>query len=165
MSETGRPRVRKQQIGVEPSRASGGIDLATNATLAYSSEDPADPVENIVDGRGGPGGTRWRAAAANTAEQIVVHLDRPTTLSRLVYEVEDRTADRTQEIRIEASSDGGNTYRELVTQEYNFSPNGATFQREELRIEVVDATDVRVNVVPNKRGSGTATLTTLQLFA
>ena len=164
MSETGAPRVRKRQLGTEPEPRAGGIDLSAAATLAYSSEDPAYPVENLVDGRGGPGGTRWRAAQPNTTEQIVVELDRPQTLSRLVYEVEERERERTQEVRVEASSDGGKTYQGLLTQEYNFSPNGATFQREDVRIEVVDATHVRLTVVP-KGGSGTATLTTLQLFA
>jgi hypothetical protein len=165
MSETGGVRIRKRQLGAEPEVRRSGLDLAAAATLAYSSEDPAHPVENLVDGRGGPGGTRWRAAQPNTTEQIVVELDRPQTLSRLVYEVEEREGDRTQEVRIEASSDGGKNYSGLVTQEYNFSRNGANFQREELRIEVVDATHVRLTVVPNKNGSGTATLTTLQLFA
>jgi hypothetical protein len=165
MSETGAPRVRKRQLGAEPEPSPGGIDLATAATIAYSSEDPAHPVENLVDGRGGPGGTRWRAAQPDTTEQIVVELDRPQTLSRLIYEVEERERERGQEVRIEASSDGGKTYRGLLTQEYNFSPGGASFQREDVRIEVVDATHVRLTIVPNKGGSGTATLTTLQLFA
>ena len=164
MSETGAPRVRKRRLGADPEPHAGGIDLAASATLAYSSEDPAHRVENLVDGRGGPGGTRWQAAQPNTTEQIVVELDRPQTLSRLVYEVEERERARTQEVRIEASSDGGKTYRGLLAQEYNFSPGGATFQHEDVRIEVVDATHVRLTIVPNKGGPGTATLTTLQLF-
>lgn len=165
MSETARPTVRKRQLGADPEARRSGLDLAASATLAYSSEDPAYPVENLLDGRGGPGGTRWRAARPNTTEQIVVELDQPQTLSRLVYEVEEHESERTQEVRIEASSDGGKTYRDLVTQEYNFSPRGANFQREELRVEVVDATHLRLTIVPNKSGSGTATLTTLELHA
>lgn len=164
MSDTA-PRVRKRQLGAEPEVGDGAIDLAAAATLAYSSEDPAYPVENLIDGRGGAGGTFWRAAQPDTTEQIVVELDKPLTLSRLVYEVEERVHERTQEVRIEASSDGGKTYHGLVTQEYNFSPNGATFQREELRVEVVDATHVRLTIVPNKNGSGAATLTALRLYA
>lgn len=165
MSDGGPVRVRKRRLGPEPEPAGGGLDLAALSTLAYTSEDPAFPVEHLVDGRDGPGGTAWRAAKPDTTEQVVVELDAPHTLTRLVYEVEERERTRTQEVRIEASSDGGKTYRGLVTQEYNFSPGGATFQREELRIEVVDATHVRLTIVPNKGGSGTATLTTLRLFA
>jgi len=165
MSDTA-PRVRKRQLGAEPEPPEeGAIDLSGAATLAYSSEDPAHPVEHAIDGRGGAGGTCWRAAQPNTTEQLIVELDQPRTLSKLVYEVEERERERTQEVRIEASSDGGKTYRGLVTQEYNFSPGGATFQREELRIEVVDATHVRLTIVPNKNGSGAASLTTLKLFA
>jgi hypothetical protein len=35
--------------------------------------------------------------------------------------------ERTQEIRVEVSEDGGRTYRQIVVQEYTFSPRGATY--------------------------------------
>jgi hypothetical protein len=56
---------------------------------------------------------------------------------------------------------GGRT----LVQEYNFSPRGATYQREELRFNRLQASRVRFTIVPNKNGSGTATLTALRLFA
>jgi hypothetical protein len=49
----------------------------------------------------------------------------------LVYEVEETMRDRTQEVGVEVSDDGGPAYRQILVQEYNFSPRGATFQREE----------------------------------
>jgi hypothetical protein len=52
-----------------------------------------------------------------------------------------------------------------LIQEYNFSPRGATYQREELRFNLLHARRLRLTIVPNKNGSGTATLTTLRLFA
>ena len=50
-------------------------------------------------------------------------------------------------------------------QEYNFSPGGATYQREEQRFNLRQVTHLRLTIVPNKSGSGTATLTALRLFA
>ncbi len=35
---------------------SAPLDLTRAATIAYSSEDPAHPVEHLVDQRTGPGG-------------------------------------------------------------------------------------------------------------
>jgi hypothetical protein len=66
-------------------------------------------------------------------ERIVLEFDRPQTISRLVYEVEEPARERTQEVRIEMSEDGGRSCRQILVQEYNFSPGGATYQREELR--------------------------------
>jgi hypothetical protein len=42
----------------------------------------------------------------------------------LVYEVEETMRDRTQEVGVEVSDDGGPAYRQILVQEYNFSPRG-----------------------------------------
>jgi hypothetical protein len=47
----------------------------------------------------------------------VVEFDQPQTISRLVYEVEETMRERTQEVRVEASNDGGQTYRQILVQE------------------------------------------------
>ena len=54
-----------------------------------------------------------------------MEFDRPQTISRLVYEVEEAERERTQEVRVEVSEDGGRTYRQILVQEYNFSPGGS----------------------------------------
>ena len=161
-------RLRKRPLEADAQAntgATGEIDIAGGATVAYSSEDPAHPVEHLLDGNSGPGGTRWVSARPDTAEHIVVEFDQPRSISRLVYEVEETSRERTQEVRVEASDDGGRTYRQILVQEYNFSPRGATFQREDQRVDLRQVTHLRFAVVPNKSGSGPATLTTLRLFA
>jgi hypothetical protein len=105
------------------------------------------------------------SARPDTLEQIVVEFDHPQTISRLVYEVEEAIRERTQEIRVEVSEDGGRTYRQILVQEYTFSPRGATYQREEQRFSLPRVTHLRLTIVPNKNGSGTASLTALRLFA
>jgi len=119
----------------------------------------------LLDGRSGLGATRWMSARPDTIEHLVVEFDRPQTISRLVYEVEEATRERTQEVRVEVSEDGARTYRQILVQEYNFSPRGATYQREEQRFNLRQVTHLRLTIVPNKSGSGTATLTALLLFA
>ena len=165
---TERSRVRKRSLAADTprvGRAANEIDVACCATIAYSSEDPAHPVDNLLDRRSGPGGTRWTSARADTTEHIVVEFDQPQTLSGLVYEVEETMRERTQEVRVEASDDGGRAYRQILVQEYNFSPQGATFQREEQRFDLRRVTHLRLTIVPNKSGSGAASLTMLRLFA
>ena len=60
--------------------ATGEIDIAACAMIAYSSEDPAHPVEHMLDGDTGPGATRWISARPDTVEHIVVEFDRPLGL-------------------------------------------------------------------------------------
>ena len=165
---TGPSRLRKRPLEADAAtiaRAADEIDIAGCATIAYSSEDPAHPVEDLFDGRSGPGATRWMSARPDTLEHIVVEFDQPQTISRLVYEVEEAIRERTQEIRVEVSEDGGRTYRQILVQEYTFSPRGATYQREEQRFSLPRVTHLRLTIVPNKNGSGTASLTALRLFA
>jgi hypothetical protein len=50
-------------------------------------------------------------------------------------------------------------------QDYTFSPGGATFQHEDLRFDLPAITHLSLTIVPNKGGSGAATLTALRLFA
>jgi hypothetical protein len=105
------------------------------------------------------------SARFDTIEHLVVEFDQPQTISRLIYEVEEATHERTQEVRVEISEGGARTYRQILGQEYNFSPRGATYQREEQRFDLHGVTHLRLTIVPNKSGSGTAILTTLRLFA
>src|ERR1700758_5112064 len=119
----------------------------------------------MLDAGGGPGATGWVSARSDTVEHIVVEFDRPQAISRLLYEVEETMGERTQEVRVEISEDGGRSYRQILVQEYNFSPGGATYQREELRFNLRGVTHLRLTIVPHKSGPGTATLTALRLFA
>jgi hypothetical protein len=68
-------------------------------------------------------------------------------------------------VRVEVSSDAARTYRQVLVQEYTFSPAGATFQRQEQRFNLPSITHLRVTIVPDKHGSGTAKLNSLRLFA
>ena len=117
-----------------------------------------------MDDHGGPGGTYWSGARIDSIERLVIVFDAPQTLSRLVYEVEESHSERTQEVRIEVSEDSGLTYRTLLNQEYAFSPRGATFQRENIRLQVSRVTHVRLTIIPNKGGTGKATLVSLHLY-
>jgi F5/8 type C domain len=110
------PRLRKRPLEADAAasgRAANEIDIAGCATVSYSSEDPAHPVEHLLDGQSGPGATRWMSARADTIEHIVLEFDRPQTISRLVYEVEEARRERTQEVRVEVSEDGARTYRQF----------------------------------------------------
>ena len=152
------------QKGVEPSHLSE-IDLRTSATVHYSSEDAAHPIEHMFDGTSGRGASRWQSARANVTEELVVEFDEPRHISHVAFEVEERLLQRTQELRAEFSCDGGHSYRRVFVQEYNFSPDGSTYECENLSVDLHGVTHFRLLVVPNKSGSGTASLTSMRLFS
>ena len=90
--------VRKRLLpkeGVNPAALAGEIDIASHAVLAYTSDDPDHPIENLI----------------------------------------------------------------------TFSPAGATFQREEQRLNLPPITHLRLTIVPDKHGSRPAKLNSLRLFA
>lgn len=131
-----------------PSR---GIDVSTAATVLVTSESEDHPVENAFDDRQGRGGTYWMAGTEGE-QTIILEFDEPTIVRRLTLEVEETEVSRTQEIDLAVSTDGGGSYREVVRQEYNFSPSGTTFEREEWRLPEKRATHLRLRIRPDKGG-------------
>jgi hypothetical protein len=158
--------LRKQFI--DPSPASpipipGEIDIAAVATVLVTSESPEHPIDRAFDALSGPGGTRW--VAGEVGEQtVILAFDAPLSIRRVALEVEEMEVPRTQEIQLAVSDDGGQTYRELVRQEYNFSPPGTTFEREDWAVAAGGVTHLRLHIKPDKGGKPCrATITSLGL--
>ena len=159
--------LRKQIINVPPQPQApmpGQIDVAAVATVLVTSEDPEHPVDHAFDDRRGPGGSRW--VAGEPGEQtVILAFDAPQTIRRVVLEVEEPEVARTQELQLAVSVDGGQTYRELVRQEYNFSPPGTTFEREDWAVTAEGVTHLRLWIKPDKGGKPCrATITSLALW-
>ena len=105
------------------------LPLISLAEVQASSEAEGHPILLAFDEGTGPGATYWKAG--DPGEQtITVTFREPCTLVQVTMEVEEREVARTQEVQLSLSTDGGQTYRELVRQEFNFSPDGATWEKE-----------------------------------
>src|SRR5690606_20871182 len=122
------------------------------ATVLVTSEDPEHPIDHAFDGDRGPGGTRW--IAGEPGEQtVVLAFDAPQAIRRVALEVEEPEVARTQELQLAASTDGGQTYRDVLRQEYNFSPTGSTFEREDWDVQAEGVTNLRLMIRPDKGSS------------
>jgi hypothetical protein len=158
--------LRKQVIPkrpVESASFEGEIPVAEVATVQVSSEQGNYPIDNVFDSRRGPGGSRWIADEPGEQTLILV-FDRPQTIRRVSLEVEELSVSRTQELSASVSSDGGRTYRELVRQEFTFSPPSTSFEREVWSVVAEGVTHLRIDIKPDKGGRvGQATLTSLSL--
>ena len=147
-----------------PVTVAGQIDIAAVATVLVTSEDPGHPVDYAFDDQRGPGGSRWQAGEPGE-QTVILAFDTPQTIRRVVLEVEEPEVVRTQELQLTVSCDGGQTYRELVRQEYNFTPPGTTFEREDWTVMAEGVTHLRFWVKPDKGDkSCRATITSLALW-
>jgi hypothetical protein len=129
---------------VEPRRAQQGgqsdrgwLDLEQIATVEVTSEDPGFPIESAFGSNGGPG---WRAAQGGE-QQIRIIFDRPVTVHRMELRFDETGAERTQEFVIRWSSESGGAAKEIVRQQWNFSPTASTT---EIELYVVDLEAVSV---------------------
>src|SRR5919198_5731902 len=100
-------------------------DIAALATVLVTSEDPNHPIDYVFDRERGPGASRWIAEQAGE-QTVILAFDTPQPIRKVIVEVEEPDISRTQELEVSISDNGGRTYRELVRQEYNFSPPGTT---------------------------------------
>jgi hypothetical protein len=125
------------------------IDVLSAATVLASSEAEDHPVTRIFDENRGPGGTQWIAGEPGD-QKLIIAFHQPQTLRQITIEIEEREAARTQEIQLAVSSDGGKTYRELRRQEFNFSPEGATWECENWTIAEFNVTHVKLVIKPDK---------------
>jgi hypothetical protein len=156
--------MRKRILPVEESADSDAIDVRSLATVSVTSEDAEYPIDLAFDGRQGPGATHWLAGQAGP-QKIIIAFDHPQTIQKVVIETEEREASRTQEVTLSLSKDGGRTYRDVRRQEFNFSPDGTTWEREEWTLAERDITHVRLAIKPDKGGGvSRAALTTFAVF-
>jgi hypothetical protein len=158
--------LRKQILTTHRTMSGRGAaekDIAAVATVLVSSEDPRHPIDYAFDGQRGPGASRW--IAAQSGEQtLILAFDTPQAIRKILVEVEEPEISRTQEMAVSISQDGGQTYRELMRQEYNFSPPGTTLEHEEWSIKADAISHLKLTIKPDKGGeAGHATLTTLAL--
>jgi hypothetical protein len=131
------------------------------AEVELTSEDPAHPIEfALLPGK--PGG--WRAAEPGT-QTIRLLFDHPQRLRWIRLDFLEAETDRTQEYVLRWSADGGQSFREIVRQQWNFSPTGATTETEDHRVELAGVTVLELTITPDIGGnkSARATLQRLRL--
>ena len=72
--------------------------------------------------------------------------------------------DRTQEFVLRWSADNGQTYREIVRQQYTFSPPGTVREIEEYAVDLGGVTTLELRIVPDiSGGDAFASLERMQL--
>ena len=157
--------LRKQLLTTDsvPTARALERDITTIATVLVTSEDPDHPVDHVFDGQRGPGASRWIAAQSGE-QRLILAFDAPQTIQKLRVEIDEPDVNRTQEMDVSISTDGGRTYRELLRQEYTFSPPGTSHEHEEWTVNAGGVSHLQLRIKPDKGGKACrATLTSLTL--
>jgi hypothetical protein len=126
------------------------VDLS-DATVEISSEDPAHSIESALVGSQGRG---WRASAPGK-QTIRVEFNQPRRISRIAIEFEDDEVERSQEFAISWCPAPGAPLREVVRQQWNFSPFGSTIEVEDYAVKLDGVRCLQLEIDPD-RGRNTA---------
>jgi hypothetical protein len=144
--------MRKRIITPPPetiqTRGGGGLDLERAATVEVTSEDKDFPIESAFvsgDSRG------WRAAVPGS-QTIRLIFDQPQKLKCIVLIFEENETQRTQEFVLQWSPDGGLSVKEIVRQQWTFSPPTSTREIEEYEVDFSNVTLLELLIKPNISG-------------
>jgi|ERR1022692_386113 hypothetical protein len=147
-------------ISDAPPLDEGWLELDSAASVEVTSEEKEHPVESALvlgEMRG------WRAATSGT-QVIRLLFDKPQRLSRISLVFEETEVQRTQEFVLRWSPDGGRSFREIVRQQWNFSPPETTGENEEYQVQLSGVTVLELVIVPDiSRGAARASLKRLRL--
>jgi hypothetical protein len=155
--------MRKRLISPTPQVAAahdeGWLDLDREAVIEVTSEDKEYPVESALLSEETRG---WRASASGS-QTVRLVFDQPQRLTRIALVFEESATERTQEFVLRWSGDGGRIFREMLRQQWNFSPN-TTREVEDYRVELSGVTVLELVIVPDiSRGTARASLQCLRV--
>jgi hypothetical protein len=141
-------------------RGESWLDLDAAATVEVTSEEKDFPIEASLSAERTHG---WRAAEPGS-QTIRLLFDERQKLKRVSLVFEEEESTRTQEFVLRWSSEKDGPVRELVRQQWNFSPPTTTREVEEYSFELSDVAVVELTIVPNiSGGTARASLKSLRL--
>jgi hypothetical protein len=132
-------------INPRPRSQEEWLDLEEVARVEVTSEDPNYPIEAaLVTGEK----SGWRAA--EKGEQIVrIVFDSPRTLRRIRLEFSETEVERTQEFTLRWSDEATGPFREILRQQWSFSPQGSTSEVEDYQLQLENLSVLELTLKPD----------------
>jgi len=126
------------------------LDLEQLVSVELTSEDKAHPIEGAFNLTGDTG---WRAQS--TGEQTIrLRFDRPCDVRRIHLVFLEHEHQRTQEFLLRWSAGSEDSYRDVVRQQYTFSPPGNSREVEDYLVELNGVMLLELCIVPDISGGG-----------
>jgi hypothetical protein len=138
------------------------LDLDSIAHVQLTSEDPAFPIENALGTSPEHNERGWRATSPGP-QTITLGFDGPQHIRRIFLHFIERETEREQEFVLRYSS-ASETNREIVRQQWTFSPTGSAQEIEDYEVELKSVTKLELVIDPDRgRRNCLATLNALRL--
>jgi hypothetical protein len=118
------------------------LDIEHMATVEVTSEHPDFPIESVFS-EGNVSG--WRALDKGE-QRIRIIFDQPVSIRRIHLRFVEAGIERTQEFTIGWAGADGGPIKELVRQQWNFSPGGSTGEVEDygVRLDAVSFLELAI---------------------
>lgn len=121
------------------------LNLEELADVEITSENSAYPIEAALL----PGFDQgWRAAIPG-AQTIRLLFKQPQPISRIELHFMESAVSRTQEYSLCYSRDNGQSFNEIVRQQWNFSPDGSVSESEDHIVELEGVTAIELKITPD----------------
>ena len=108
------------------------LDISHIAQVQVTSEDSNYPAESAFSFGKGQG---WRAGVRGE-QTIRLIFDQPQRLKRIWLRCEEARVERTQEFVLRWSSGKDDRRKEIVRQQWNFSPSGSVIEIEDYAVDL-----------------------------
>ena len=152
--------MRKRVIGLPPCESieeySRWLAVPRLARVEVTSEDIGHPIESVFTFGESSG---WRAGSPGR-QSIRLIFDQPQAMERICLRFDETELVRTQEFTLRWSHNGARGFQEIVRQQWNFSPDGSTYEFEDYLVDLVGVSVLELTVDPDIGGrKATAKLT------
>lgn len=121
------------------------LNIEKLAVAEVTSEDEAYPIESALLSGNDSG---WRASSPGE-QMIRLLFDNPQGLRWIRLNFEEFDIERTQEYVLRWSPDGGQSYQEIIRQQWNFCHEGATSEIEDYQVELPAVTILELSINPD----------------
>ena len=141
-------------------RSSDWLNLEQLAYVEITSEDSEHPIESALIQNNASG---WRANEPGK-QTIRLVFDNPQKITRIQLLFEESKHERTQEFALCWSPNDRDASREIVRQQYNFSPSANTQELEDYTVNLEGVLILEINITPDiSGGNARASLARLRL--
>jgi hypothetical protein len=124
------------------------LNIEELAAVEITSEDKAHTIESALLTGNSSG---WRAADPGK-QTVRLIFNNPLGIQWIRLNFEEPDIERTQEYVLRWSPDGGQSYQEIIRQQWNFSPQGATSETEDYEVKLSDVTVLELIINPDISG-------------
>jgi hypothetical protein len=144
-----RKRIINRDTGKSSPAEQAWLDLESLAQVEVSSEEFQHPVEAALVPSAFCG---WRAAAPGQ-QTVRLLFDEPQKIRLIHLVFDEHEQERVQEYTLRWCSSVGQPYREIVRQQYTFSPPTTSREVEDYQVDLDRCAELELSIVPDLRGS------------